>query len=258
MNSYTVKFLIVTSLIGLFLLTGCQTTEKPKPAELPPDAKLVCLFFDDGWMNQYEAALPVLIEHDFGATFGIITGSIGRGNEIWEYMGEEELKELDKHGMEIAGHTKTHPRLTDNLTDEQLHEEIINSKKHLEKIGFKINTLVYPYYEWDDRVVEYAKEADYKCARAGWSEELVFNLETVATDTRFHIPSISIIDQDLETFSSFLDEADNDSAVCLVYHFISDIGPEETSTPVINFKKQMAYLKGAGFTVLPVSDLLVQ
>jgi len=113
-----------------------------QPAPISPDAKLVCLFFDDGWQNQYDVALPILLDYNFRASFGVITGSIGTGVSFCEYMGVKELKELAEYGMDIACHTKTYPHLTANLTDQQLHEEIIDSKRYLEKMGFKVPTFV--------------------------------------------------------------------------------------------------------------------
>ena len=256
------KTKVVVNLFLLFLISivGCQKAviSKPAPAPILPNARLVCLFFDDGWGNQYEIALPILLKHDFKATFGVITGSVGTGDDIWRYMDEKELEELAKYGMDIACHTQTHPHLTDNLTDEQLSEEIIDSKKYLEKMGFEVSTFVYPYYDWDDRVVELVTEAGYTCARAGWLEGEFYDLTTADPRARYYVPSWAIVNQDMERFKFLVDKAGRHSAVCLTYHFISDTGPEETSTPVANFQAQMSYLKEAGFTVVLLPDLIRQ
>ena len=218
----------------------------------------ICLFFDDAWLNQYDVALPALLEHDFKATFGVITGTIGTGNGFWKHMDKKELEELAKYGMEITSHTRTHPHLTGNLTDEQLREEIIDSKKHLEEMGFEVNTMVYPYYEWDDRIIEYVIEAGYTCARGGWPEEGAYDPTTSDSKAKYHVPSRQITNQSLEEFKAIVNEPSSPSVLCLVYHFISDTGPEETSTPVANFQAQMSYLKEAGFTVVLLPDLIGQ
>jgi peptidoglycan/xylan/chitin deacetylase (PgdA/CDA1 family) len=253
-----IEFAVSLCLFSIILLLGCQKAEtaKPAPRPIPPDARLVCLFFDDAWANQYEVGLPVLLEHDFRATFGVITGRIGTGHDFWRYMDKKEIKELAKHGMDIACHTKTHAHLTDNLTDKQLREEIIDSKKHLEKMGFEVSTFVYPYYEWDDRVMEYVREAGYTCARSGWPESEPYDLTAAEPKARYHVPCWGITNEDLETFKRYVDKASRHSVPCLTYHFISDTGPEETSTPVANFQAQMSYLKEAGFTVVLLPDLI--
>ncbi len=257
MNVKLAISLCMLSLLSLIMAAGCQKTGVPElePVVIPPDAKLVSLFFDDAFLNQYEVSLPVLLEHDFKATFGVITGSIGKGHGLWEYMDKKKLKELAGYGMDIASHTETHCHLADNLTDKQLRREIIDSKKHLEKMGFRVSTMVYPYYEWDDRVIEYVKEAGYTCARAGWNKEKSYDLQTTDPQARYHVFSWQITDQNMEKFKHYLVEAGPNSLVGLTYHFIADDGPEDTSTPVASFKAQMDYLKEAGFTVVRLPDL---
>jgi peptidoglycan/xylan/chitin deacetylase (PgdA/CDA1 family) len=244
------KSIIIVCLLGITVLTGCQAADASQPQPT------VCLFFDDAWLNQYEEALPVLLEHGFTATFGVITGYIGTGEGIWQYMSEEELHDLADRGMEIASHTRTHPSLTDNLTDLQLIDEIINSRSDLEEIGFEVKGIIYPYYDWDERVIEYVKAAGYSYARNGWGPEIPFPLPLPADDSVYHLPSVSIYKEDMETFKSIVGAVSPGSAICLVYHFISDTGPEETSTPVANFHAQMDYLEEAGFRVIAISELL--
>lgn len=250
------NLLAILTLPIIITIAGCQTQEISQPQEIPADAKLVCIFFDDGWQNQYDVALPILLQHGFKASFGIITGSIGTGEGIWEYFGEKEIKDLAEYGMDIACHTKTHPHLTE-LTDEQLYEEIIDSKKHLEKLGLEIRTFIYPYCEWDERVVGYVKEAGHTCARScGWGEETPFDIRTTEPEAKYHVYSDPIINLDFKQFQAIVDQASRHTVICLCYHFISDTGHEETSTPVSSFVAQMRYLEESGFTIVLLPDLI--
>ena len=245
-----IKAIMLICLLSIILLSSCQTVGASQ------QQPTVCLFFDDAWGNQYEQALPVLLELDYTATFGVITGYIGTGEGIWRYMDEEELHNLADHGMEIASHTRTHPSLTDNLTDMQLFDEIANSKTDLEEIGFEVKGIIYPYYDWDERVIEYVKAADYTWGRNGWAHSIPFQVLVPNDGSIYHLPSVSIYGEDMETFKSMVDPVGSDSAICLVYHFISDTGPEETSTPTANFRAQMDYLKEAGFRVVALSEVI--
>jgi peptidoglycan/xylan/chitin deacetylase (PgdA/CDA1 family) len=256
------SLVILFCLLVLLAAVGCQDSQPSgptaaplPPVTIPPDARLVSLFFDDAFLNQYEMALPVLRQYGFRATFGVITGSISKGHGLWEYMDEKHLKELAGCGMDIASHTRTHPNLTANLTEKQLREEIFDSKKELEGMGFKVSTMVYPYYAWNDRVVDFVREAGYTCARAGWCKEKAYNLATTNATARYHTFSWQITNQDMDTFKLYLREAGPKRLVGLTYHFIADDGPAETSTPVANFQAQMTYLAGAGYTVVPLSRL---
>jgi len=251
------KSFLVLLLAGLLVVSlvtaGCPAPAPPAPTPtLPPDARLVSLFFDDSWKNQYDVALPILLMHGFKASFAVITDYIGTGEGFWEYMSLKEIKELAEHGMDIAAHTKTHPDLT-RLTDEQMREEILGSKEHLTRLGFTVRTFVYPYGAYNETVVDYVREAGYICARRlNWEAHY---LTTTDPDARYRVSAWAITNQTFNEFRQIVDQAGGDYVVVLVYHFISDVGPVETSTPVANFAQQMRYLKEAGFTVVLLPDL---
>ena len=67
--------LIVFIVAVLSILTGCNANA-PNNLDDVTDDKIVCIFFDDGWQNQYDVALPILLQYGFQATFSIITDSI--------------------------------------------------------------------------------------------------------------------------------------------------------------------------------------
>lgn len=251
-------FLLVSIVLVLLLVfTGCQPKSpilKPPPAVIPPNAKIVCIFFDDCYQNQYDEAFSVLKQYDFKATFGVITGHTDVGSGLYQYMSTAELEELAKYGMDIGSHTITHPDLT-TLSPEQLHAEIFDSKKTLEDMGFVVDTFIPPYYEWNEQVIDEIMAANYTCSRGSWTLNETFDPQNPDPEARFHVAAWQISNQNLTTFKAIVDKAGPNAVVCLVYHFITDDGPTATSTPVENFKLQMAYLNEAGFTVIPLCDL---
>ena len=128
---------------------------------LPP--RSVVITFDDGWLSQYEHALPVLEQMHFTATFFVITLQVGRGSM---YMGLDDLKELQRAGMTIASHSRTHPNLT-RVSDAQLREEVLGSRQDLQKmLGAAPDLFAYPYGSWNKRVAAAVQAAGYRAARA--------------------------------------------------------------------------------------------
>ncbi len=249
---------VVLVLLTAVLIFGCLKAETPPPQAvhraIPQDARLVCLFFDDGWQNQYDVALPVLLKNNFKATFGIITGSIGvLVGGIGDSMSEKELKDLSARGMDIASHTRTHCHLTGNLTSAQVHEEIVGSKERLEKLGLKVRTFVYPYYEWDSNILNNVKKAGYTCARSGLQRP--YDLTAFTDETRYHVDCNGISGQSLAEFKQIVSLAGRYSVVCLSYHYILDAGPAQTSTKVADYVEQMRYLREGGFTVMLLPEL---
>ena len=128
---------------------------------VPPNA--VAITFDDGWLSQYQNALPILEQLHFPATFFVITKQVGLGTA---FMGLDQLKALQRAGMTIASHTRTHPDLS-KVNAAQLRNEIVGSRQDLQKmLGVTTDLIAYPYGCWSNRVAAVVKSAGYRAARA--------------------------------------------------------------------------------------------
>src|SRR5262245_52179312 len=66
----------------------------------------VIISFDDGWVTQYENALPFLMQYHFPATFFVVTDYIGHRN----FFSWPQLQTLLTEGMKIGSHSRSHPR----------------------------------------------------------------------------------------------------------------------------------------------------
>ena len=78
---------------------------------LPP--KPVVLTFDDGYVDQYTDAFPILKRHGMTGAFSIITGYADVGSE---YMTWSQIETMAGAGMEMMSHTVTHADL--NVVDD--------------------------------------------------------------------------------------------------------------------------------------------
>lgn len=109
-------------------------------AKKPIPPKTVAITFDDGFMDNFTYAFPILKKMDFPATIFMITRNINE--EGW--LTEEDLRILEEGGVSIGSHTVTHAHLPDH-TDTDIEFELRESKKRLEKIlGHPVNILSYP------------------------------------------------------------------------------------------------------------------
>ncbi|BAZ41639.1 hypothetical protein NIES4101_76060 [Calothrix sp. NIES-4101] len=120
--------------------------------------KQVILTFDDGEMNNFIHALPVLQQLKFQAYFFVIVDRIGKPG----YMGWDELNQMQEASMIIGSHSMTHPILTD-LTDVQVEDELYNSLKILvNHLGDGVNTLSIPRGFCNDKVMQIAYASGYR------------------------------------------------------------------------------------------------
>jgi peptidoglycan/xylan/chitin deacetylase (PgdA/CDA1 family) len=138
----------------------------------------IIISFDDSWEDQYTYGVPLLIKYGFKATFFIIAGAMGAPY----YMTWDEVKMLSSMGMEIGGHTWSHPYLVQIRRLPVLDKELVYSKKVLEdQIGKPITAFAYPYGLYNDVLINLLKKAGYTSARTTYpgiahSEKDLFNL----------------------------------------------------------------------------------
>ncbi len=131
----------------------------------PLPLRPVIITFDDGWQNQYRNAFPLLKKYGFTATFFVFTNAINHlGFLTWD-----QIKDLDKNGMTIGGHTSSHPYLYQITDPNVLKYEIIDSKKLLEtNLGHPVDNFAYPFGYYKDATVKFVREAGFRTARSAF------------------------------------------------------------------------------------------
>ena len=123
----------------------------------PIPAKSILITFDDGYMDNYDKAFPILKDLNMVATIFCITSNLDGSY----YLSKEAITEMSNYGIDIESHTVNHPKLNEMTYNEQL-AELIESKKTLESItGKKIESIAYPFGDFNDDSIKAAKDAGY-------------------------------------------------------------------------------------------------
>jgi len=133
----------------------------------------VVVTFDDGFQSVIENGLPELTSRDIPSMIFVAPGWLGK-SPCWpgvvddlrvkeRVIDTQQLKDLKLNPLvSIGSHCISHPCLPD-LEEDQAREEIIGAKIQLEKIlGDKIDTLSFPFGEFNEAHVEMAYQAGYK------------------------------------------------------------------------------------------------
>jgi peptidoglycan/xylan/chitin deacetylase (PgdA/CDA1 family) len=122
----------------------------------------VIISFDDGWVTQFENALPLLSKYHYPATFFVVTNYIGhRGFVSWP-----QLQTLVTEGMRIGSHSRSHPHLTKITDPALLWDQIYNSKTTLEsQLEAPVDEFAYPYGSYNLAATEMVKAAGYRVGR---------------------------------------------------------------------------------------------
>jgi peptidoglycan/xylan/chitin deacetylase (PgdA/CDA1 family) len=129
---------------------------------------LVAVTFDDGALDNYTEALPVLERLDLKATFFVITNCIGGQHNGTFYqtpvMNRAQVRELALLGHEIGAHTVNHPDLT-GLDREHVLSEMCDCKRHLEDLTqASVASFAYPFGSFNHAIRSCAQEAGFQFA----------------------------------------------------------------------------------------------
>lgn len=202
--------------------------------ELPDNP--ILLTFDDGFMDNYVNAFPLLKKYKMVADFAIITRVTGSS----PYMGLKELKDLVDAGMGISSHTAMHcylavnvnPKTATNgpfrdspvvdsakqreqgcpeftsgiqLNTSQIYGELKNSKDFLEKnLDIKIHSIVYPYGKYNVQVIKIAQDLDYYLGFTVEPEDKSYNININEGVEALSIPRIRVFGQQTGEVGNFI------------------------------------------------------
>lgn len=140
------------------------------------------LTFDDGFDDNLHTLVPILDEFGATATVFVVSGWLGRSlphAPASRVLTADEVRELHGHGVEIGGHTASHPDLT-TLTFEQAVRELRQARETLEEIlGAPVTSTAYPWGRAKAETLRAAEQAGYRAAgrvhgEGSWDEP--FNL----------------------------------------------------------------------------------
>jgi peptidoglycan/xylan/chitin deacetylase (PgdA/CDA1 family) len=161
-------FLASKGYAAMALETACDF---PGGMDLAPE-RVVAITTDDGAMDNYEIAVPILKRFGFSATFFVVPSFVGKTNEwmredkgmLRRLMGWKEIREIADHGIRIGSHSVSHPDLT-QVSDENLVREVGDSKRMIEdQLGLPVDSFAYPFGRFDERVKEAVARAGYAVA----------------------------------------------------------------------------------------------
>lgn len=149
--------------------------------------KTAVVTFDDGWLDNYIHAFPVLKKYRINATIFIVTDRtekasenmiqtpstipthkeskslMEKGEEHRVVLNWELIREIKNSGLvDFYSHTKSHARC-DRLSENELLEELGGSKKIIEeRLGRPCLYLCWPGGKYNNSALKVAKNVEYK------------------------------------------------------------------------------------------------
>lgn len=180
------------------VLSLTEIAERIGAGEALP-ARSVALTIDDGYLDNYELAYPVLRRFGFPATIYIVSSRVGGVND-WDsnsplagrpLVNWEQAREMAENGIEIGAHTRSHPHLT-TIPSDQVQEELAGSKDEIEAaLGLPVRHFAYPHGDVDAEVERIAARVGFESScsvRSGLNNfgdplHRLYRTEILGTDT---------------------------------------------------------------------------
>ncbi|MFJ4684102.1 polysaccharide deacetylase family protein [Streptomyces sp. NPDC088789] len=155
--------------LGMTPMTAAELAGRWRRGRALP-VRPVLITFDDGYEGVHRHALPVLARHRFPATLFVTTGWLrgphDNGGGLDTMLGWDQVRELAAAGVEIGGHSHTHPQL-DQLGGHALRTELARCRDLVaEGLGTPPRSFAYPYGHSDRRVRQEVRSAGYAQALA--------------------------------------------------------------------------------------------
>ena len=140
-----------------------------------PLDRTLAVTFDDGYLDNYEHAAPILRDLGLPATFFVVTDYIGSDMVPWwdracdpppRWMTWDHLRHLRESGFEIGAHTRTHADLG-AVTGARAEWEICGARRELEaRLGAPVELFAYPYGRAENMTEpnrELVRRAGFRC-----------------------------------------------------------------------------------------------
>lgn len=159
---------------------------------LPP--RPVVISFDDGYLNVYKNAFPIMEKYGFTGTVYLVANRLNADG----FLQEEELLALLDNGWEVGSHGMSHTELTQN--HDLVRQEILQSRLDIEDaLGIKVFSFAYPFGSVDWYISIKVLDYGYRAA-VGVGHLMVHSFGTVYNLSRREVQG----DADLDAFTELL------------------------------------------------------
>ena len=127
----------------------------------------ICITFDDGRLDNFTTAWPILRNYDYSAHFFVNSAFVGthaqgaQDSYVDRFMAADQMRAMMSEGASFGSHGQTHRDLT-TLDAESIRRELSESRRELEEmLGTPVVTHAYPYALYDKRVLQEIRDVGY-------------------------------------------------------------------------------------------------
>ena len=211
------------------------------------DRPIVSISFDDFPKSVMKAALPMLDEFDWKATFYVAAGLENITNHLGLHYSRHDLVKLRNEGHEIGCHTYHHLNIAE-LSARRVSEQILSNAKGMKALGHneKMGTFAYPFGETS--ISRKKQLASSFASQRGIMPGIHYNKVDLN-----QVKSVTIYSGDtLQTTFKYIESLEKTSGwLTLFTHDVRENPSEWGCTPE-DFQKVLNLIHKTGAVVLPI------
>ncbi len=135
--------------------------------------RAVVFTFDDGWLDVFANAFPLLRSAGFTATVFLVGQALGqrgiafaesRNQAVARLMSVDQVRQLADAGWEIGAHSNSHIHLT-RVSEDEARRDIETGRRAIEaKLGVTPTVFAYPYGDVHAGVARIVEELGFEAA----------------------------------------------------------------------------------------------
>lgn len=211
----------------------------------------ISFHFDDGFKSHYEQAFQVFWENQ---AVGCIALTARRQSDR---ITTAQALEMQENGWEIVGHAKNHIKMHIPLPEEVMAEEIVESKRLLEKEGLHIRQFVTPMSECHVSMLPLLKE-HYEAAFTVYKnseEQPIEQLVLQRPVERYQLNRACLVNHSLEQLKAYVDYVEAHDSWLVFYDHDLGINGNITADTLGALLK---YCKQKGVEIVTSSEALAK
>jgi peptidoglycan/xylan/chitin deacetylase (PgdA/CDA1 family) len=209
----------------------------------------VTLRFDDGWVSQYQNAVPKMLNAGVKGTFFLISQQMA-DQGFPGFISIANAKDLYNKGFEIGAHTRTHPFLTTLSTAEQ-QDEILGGRNDMLSWGGvgTVTSFAYPYGDYNQDTISIVKNSGFADAAATLSGNVT------PTSDKYELQNEEpVANTTFAQIQSWIDDAiANKQWLILTFHQIDTNGAQFSITPQM-FNSIVDYLVSKHVKIITIGE----
>jgi peptidoglycan/xylan/chitin deacetylase (PgdA/CDA1 family) len=149
---------------------------------LPP--KPVILTFDDGYVDAYTNAFPILKDLGLQGTFFLVTAPMDALNP--DFLSWDQVEEMHAGGMRFEPHSYDHPDMRNRSYDFTVFQILAPKGAIEERTGETVRFFAYPSGRYDQAVIDVLRSAGF------WGGVLTKQAATHSTDGLFTLRRVRV------------------------------------------------------------------